>query len=72
MIKIMALLFIMIAPTLAGILVVGVLTMSPPTAGGVPLSAQGSTIVMLVIGAALAALPVSYLVASKISRTINS
>ncbi len=72
MIKIMAILFIMIAPTLMGVLVVGVLAMSSPTAGGASLSSQGTTILVLVIGAALAALPISYIIAGKISRTLNS
>ncbi len=72
MIKIMAILFIMIAPTLMGVLVVGVLAMSSPTAGGTSLSSQGTTILVLVVGAALAALPISYIIAGKISRTLNS
>ncbi len=72
MIKIMAILFIMIAPTLMGVLVVGVLSMSSPTTGGTSLSSQGTTILVLVVGAAIAALPISYIIAGKISRTLNS
>ena len=68
MIKIMAILFIMIAPTLMGILVVGVLSMSSPITGGLSLASQGTTILMVVIGAAIAALPISYVVAGMISR----
>ncbi|MCP4934945.1 MAG: hypothetical protein GY927_12250 [bacterium] len=72
MIKIMAILFIMIAPTLMGILVVAVLSMSSPITGGTSLSSQGTTILLVVAGAALAALPISYFVAGKITRTFNS
>ena len=72
MIKIMAILFIMIAPTLMGVLVVGVLSMSSPTTGGTSLSSQGTTILVLVVGAAIAALPISYIIAGKISRTLKS
>ena len=72
MIKIMAILFIMIAPTLMGILVVGVLSMSSPITGGASLSSQGTTIALVVVGAALAALPISYIIAGKISRTLKS
>ena len=72
MFKIMAILFIMIAPTLMGVLVVGVLSMSSPTTGGISLSAQGNTILMVVVGAAIAALPISYIIAGKITRTLNS
>ena len=71
MIKIMAILFIMIAPTLMGILVVGVLSMSSPITGGISLSSQGSTILMVAVGAAIAALPISYIIARKISHTMN-
>ncbi len=72
MFKIMALLFVIIAPTLAGMLVVGILAMSSPAAGGTVLASQGSTILMVVIGAAIVALPISYVVANMISRTINT
>ena len=41
MIKIMSLLFVVIAPTLTGIAVVAVLAMSSPIDGGTPLSQQG-------------------------------
>ena len=72
MIKIMALLFIMIAPTMMGILVVGVLSMSSPITGGISLSSQGTTILMVCAGAAIAALPISYIVAGMISRTLKN
>ena len=72
MIKIMAILFIMIAPTLMGILIVGVLSMSSPTTGGTSLGSQGTTIALLAVGAILAALPISYVIAGKISRTLKS
>ncbi len=72
MIKIMAILFIMIAPTLMVILVVGVLSMSSPTTGGISLSTQGTTILLVVTGAALAALPISYYVARMISSTLKN
>ena len=72
MIKIMAILFIMIAPTLMGILVVGVLSMSSPITGGLSLASQGTTILIVVIGAAIAALPISYVVAGMISRTMKT
>jgi hypothetical protein len=72
MFKIMALLFVIIAPTLAGIFVVGILAMSSPIAGGTPLAQQGSTILMVVLGAAIVALPISYIVANMINRTIKT
>ena len=72
MIKITALLFVVIAPTLMGILIVAVLSMSSPINGGTPLSQQGMVILMVVIGAAIAALPISYFIAGKINQTINS
>lgn len=72
MFKIMALLFVVIAPTLAGILIVGVLSMSSPISGGTPLSEQGMTIMMVVAGAVIAALPISWVVAGMVNRTINS
>jgi len=68
MIKIMTLLFVVIAPTLAGISVVAVLAMSSPIDGGTPLSQQGSLILMVVLGAALASLPISYMVARMVAR----
>ncbi len=68
MIKIMTLLFVIIAPTLAGIAVVVVLAMSSPIDGGTPLSQQGSMILMVVVGAALASLPISYVVARMVAR----
>ncbi|MCF6200001.1 MAG: hypothetical protein L3J67_11530 [Hyphomicrobiaceae bacterium] len=68
MIKIMSLLFVVIAPTLTGIAVVAVLAMSSPIDGGTPLSQQGSVILMVVIGAALASLPISYMVAKMVAR----
>jgi len=68
MIKIMSLLFVVIAPTLAGIAVVAVLAMSSPSDGGTPLSQQGSVILMVVIGAALASLPFSYIIAKMVAR----
>ncbi len=70
MIKIMALLFVMVAPTLAGIAVVGVLAMSSPIDGGASFGQQGSTILMLVVGAFLVALPISFVVARMISKSI--
>lgn len=72
MFKIMALLFVMVAPTLAGIAVVVVLAMGSPIAGGSSFSQQGPLILMLVVGGALAALPVSYFVARMIDNKINS
>ena len=72
MIKIMALLFVMVAPTLAGIGVVSILSMSSPIDGGTPLSQQGSVILMVVIGAAIAALPISFVLAKMISRTLGT
>ncbi len=72
MIKIMALLFVMVAPTLAGISMVAVLASSSPIEGGTALAQQGTTILMLVIGAALIALPISYFVAKMITRTMGS
>ncbi len=72
MFKIMALLFVIIAPTLAGISMVSVLAMSSPAGGGTMLSGQGSVILMVVIGAAIVALPISYVIAGMINRTINT
>ena len=72
MVKLMALMFVIIAPTLMGILVVGVLAMSSPITGGTPLSQQGMTILMVVVGAAVAALPISYIVANMINRKTSS
>ena len=72
MFKIMALLFVMVAPTLAGISVIVLLAMSSPANGGTPLSQQGSLLLMLVVGATLVALPISYFVAKMISRTMGT
>ena len=71
MFKIMALLFVMVAPTLAGISVIALLATSSPVNGGTPLSQQGSMLLILVIGSTLAALPISYFVARMISRTMG-
>lgn len=71
MIKIMALMFVIIAPTLAGISMVAVLSMSSPITGGIQLAQQGGMIAMVAIGAAIVALPVSYFVAKMISQTMG-
>ena len=72
MIKIMALLFVIIAPTLAGIAVVAVLASSSPIESGLGLAQQGNMILMVVVGAVVAALPISYFVARMISRTLGT
>ena len=72
MIKIMALMFVIIAPTLAGISVVGVLSMSSPITGGIQLSQQGGMILMVAVGAAIVALPISYFVAKMITQTMGT
>jgi hypothetical protein len=72
MIKIMALMFVIIAPTLAGISMVAVLSMSSPIVGGTQLSEQGGMILMVTIGAAIVALPISYFVAKMVSQTMGT
>lgn len=72
MFKLTALLYVIIAPTLMGILVVGVLAMSSPTAGGTLVSQEGMTLLMVVIGAMIASVPISYVVAGMINRAMNS
>ena len=71
MIKIMALLFVMVAPTLAGIAVVAVLASSSPIDGGMQISQQGNMIWMVAVGAAVLALPISYFVARMISTAMG-
>ena len=72
MIKIMTLLFVVIAPTIVGISVVAILAMSSPIDGGTPLSQQGSLILMVVAAATVVALPISYIAAKMVSRTIGT
>jgi len=72
MVKITALLFVIIAPTLAGILMVVVLSMASPADGGTVLGQQGMTLLLVVLGAVVVSLPISYVVASKINRAIST
>jgi hypothetical protein len=72
MVKLTALFFIFIAPVIMGVMVVGVLAMSSPTVGGTPIAEQGMTILMVVLGAAIAALPISYVIAGMVNRKIGS
>jgi hypothetical protein len=72
MVKLTALFYVFVAPTLAGILLVGILSMASPIGGGTVLGAQGMTILLVVLGAAIAALPISYVVAGMVNRAINS
>lgn len=72
MIKLTALMYVLVAPTLAGILVVGLLSMSSPIGGGTMLGAQGMTLLLVVLGAAIAALPISYVIAGMVNKAINS
>jgi hypothetical protein len=72
MVKLTALMYVLVAPTLMGILVVGILAMASPTAGGTLLAQQGMTLLLVVLGAAIAALPIAYVIAGMINKAINS
>lgn len=71
MVKLTALMYVLVAPTLMGILVVAILSMSSPITGGTPLSQQGMTLLLVVLGSAVAALPLSYVIAGMVNRAIN-
>ena len=71
MIKITALLFVIIAPTIMGIGIVALLAMSSPITGGGSIS-QGFLILMIVAGAAIASLPISFFIAKMINNQIAS
>ena len=71
MFKIMLLLFVIIAPTLAGIFVVGILASASPIAGGASIS-QGTMILIAVLAGVVLALPISYFVGSAINKRISA
>jgi hypothetical protein len=71
MVKLMFLLWVIIAPTIAGIAVVGILASASPITGGASIT-QGTMILIASLVGILVALPISFFVAKAINRRISA